>query len=360
MAIISLQQGTPEWLAWRSQGVTATDAVIIGADLIGAQLYKDESLRDLWAEKKGLKERKDLSKNPNVIRGKNLEDVARLAAETHFGDMIVPICVENDKAAFIKASLDGILSTGQLVEIKCPHQKTWDDLMLNKSKSNAFKRYWIQIQHQLLVAGAKEAFLCLYLEGMPLAIHKIEENKDFQKQLLQKEIAFWKQVLSGVEPEPQVDADTFVPTTESEIQQWDLLTERIKAIESHRLEIERQLKEMETEQKELRDQLAESMGDFKKGEHNGVKIHWKHRSASVQGKKLLDYIKQKDPDFDERPFMGKDSTYLQMDVDEVEPLPTPEVAVVQPTTETQAPEVVAAPQPVMANPKPAEIQSAWF
>ena len=71
MKVVNLSQRSPEWLAWRSQGVTASEA----AAIVGRSPYK--TLWRLWAEKTGLCEPDDLSANPFVQRGLQCEDQVR-------------------------------------------------------------------------------------------------------------------------------------------------------------------------------------------------------------------------------------------------------------------------------------------
>jgi putative phage-type endonuclease len=71
MHVIDLSQRTPEWLAWRAAGVSASDV----PTLLGVSPYKTPWR--LWAEKTGLLLPQDLSGNPFVQRGIALEDEAR-------------------------------------------------------------------------------------------------------------------------------------------------------------------------------------------------------------------------------------------------------------------------------------------
>ncbi len=63
MKIVNLSQREEDWLDWRRQGVTATDAAI----LLNRSPYKTRWR--LWAEKTGYAREVDLSLNPLVRRG---------------------------------------------------------------------------------------------------------------------------------------------------------------------------------------------------------------------------------------------------------------------------------------------------
>ena len=60
MKTVDLNQRSPEWLQWRSQGITASDIPII----LGLSPYKTPW--QLWAEKVGRINAPDISNNPNV------------------------------------------------------------------------------------------------------------------------------------------------------------------------------------------------------------------------------------------------------------------------------------------------------
>ncbi|MDV5469038.1 YqaJ viral recombinase family protein [Klebsiella pneumoniae] len=75
MKIVNLSQREEDWLDWRRQGVTATDAAI----LLNRSPYKTRWR--LWAEKTGYAREVDLSLNPLVRRGIESEDAARRAFE---------------------------------------------------------------------------------------------------------------------------------------------------------------------------------------------------------------------------------------------------------------------------------------
>jgi putative phage-type endonuclease len=86
MKIVDVTQRLPEWLRWRAQGVTASEAAIV----LGRSPYKTPWR--LWAERTGLAREADLSANPHVQRGIAREDWARKAFEERHGTMLLPLC----------------------------------------------------------------------------------------------------------------------------------------------------------------------------------------------------------------------------------------------------------------------------
>ncbi|KGH17207.1 hypothetical protein P607_18255 [Comamonas thiooxydans] len=149
MKFIDLIQGSDEWLAWRKGGVTATDAAV----LVNQSPYKTEWR--LWAEKTGYAVERDLSSNPFVRHGLDMEPAARAAAEIYFDDLLLPMCAQASHNPLLRASLDGLNKDEEPVEMKCPSEATWIEVTTLRQNSKAFKFYYPQVQHQILVTGAK-------------------------------------------------------------------------------------------------------------------------------------------------------------------------------------------------------------
>ena len=129
MRIIDLPQQGDQWLKWRQEGVTATDAVILS----GRSPYK--TVWRLWAEKVGYARPVDLSLNPLVQWGKKMEPVARSAAEDYFNDLLMPALVESKSNPIIRASLDALNSNNEPVELKAPSKKVWEEVSNQGSSS---------------------------------------------------------------------------------------------------------------------------------------------------------------------------------------------------------------------------------
>ena len=66
MKVINLPQRSPEWLRWRTGGMSASEASV----LLGISPYK--TLWRLWAEKTGRAKEEDISRNPHVIDRKSV------------------------------------------------------------------------------------------------------------------------------------------------------------------------------------------------------------------------------------------------------------------------------------------------
>ena len=109
---VNLQQGTAEWLEWRSNGIGASDAPTI----MGENPWK--SAARLLSEKLGTADK--VGGNAAMARGTALEPEARRQYEAISKVFVAPICLQSNKHQWLRASLDGLAADGRtVVEIKC-------------------------------------------------------------------------------------------------------------------------------------------------------------------------------------------------------------------------------------------------
>jgi len=159
--IINLQQGTPEWLAWRQAGIGSSDIPII----LGVSPWtKPEKL--LREKVTGVPARKS---NGAMRRGHDLEPVARALYEAIMGIPVLPVCGEDDVREWMKVSLDGWDSKNRItIEIKCPNK---DDHKLALDGKIPVK-YQPQCDWQIGISGS---LLHHYVSYNPTSFAKSEE-----------------------------------------------------------------------------------------------------------------------------------------------------------------------------------------
>ena len=157
MKEIYLEQGTPDWLAWRAgerfvdvHGVThpaidgiritATTASVCGGHSPFATPHQ------LWGEMLGYRKREDASFA--MKRGSALEPKARAEYTKIVGEEYEPLCIESSQTPWIAASLDGVdLLRTRGVEIKCPISENTHDMAM---MGTVPPYYFDQMQWQML------------------------------------------------------------------------------------------------------------------------------------------------------------------------------------------------------------------
>lgn len=191
MKKVLLEQGTPEWLAWRAGGVGASESSAI----LGLNPW--ETVDSLRAKR--LAPAGD-GGNEHTRRGHKLEPVARSLYEALMGWEATPCCGEHDEFPWLRASFDGLRADGRLVvEIKAPSLK-WHNHVLEEGVPDW---YYCQVQHQLLVSGAVLGHFVSYCEhrglshGERLVVLPVEADPVLQKHLLGACRLFWESIRPG-------------------------------------------------------------------------------------------------------------------------------------------------------------------
>ena len=280
MRTVDIIQRTPEWHDWRRQGVTASDAgVLLGTD-------PDRTVWQLWAEKVGLVDPPDLSRNPLVCAGIENEALARQQYEATYGGVLLPLCGESDEHRVLRASFDGIENDGSPVELKCPSEKVFEETKSRGRDSDAYKRYYPQLQHQIYVAGADAGKLALYRKG-DLLVLDVARDSAFIADLIEKALSFWDAVQNRIEPAKDPARDVYVPTGEV-LNAWIRIADEYRLLEQERLRGDAEVKQMEKRQGALENQLVGLMGRFARGAAAGLLVtrYMQKRSASKRRKKL--------------------------------------------------------------------------
>lgn len=187
---VELEQGTLEWLAWRKQGITATDASII----MGRNQYT--SIEELW-QKKISDDLLISEQNEAMFNGSRNEDKARKLYINTYQEHIEPACIESVALPYMRASLDGINSDGsRIVEIKCPsHFGT-----AKRNKTRVTDEYYAQIQHQLYISGAETCVFFSYFRGDDSSII-VYPDHTYIKELLDRCDYFYQHLEAKIEPD---------------------------------------------------------------------------------------------------------------------------------------------------------------
>lgn len=157
--IVQLVQGSKEWLDYRRSMRNASET----AAVLGVSPWSTPY--QLWLQKTG---RGEVTVTAAMRHGTQLEPEARLAYETRF-DRVMQALVMRDGP--YSASLDGVTLDGDVVlEVKCPYRGRESKLWRAADRGEVPAHYGWQIQHQLMVSGARVAHLWVYAEGQGLLV----------------------------------------------------------------------------------------------------------------------------------------------------------------------------------------------
>jgi len=308
MKTVDIPQRTPEWHQWRNTGVSASEADIV----LGISSYKTRYR--LYAEKKGLILPDNLDRNPHVRRGIRLEPVARRAFENRHNTLLLPICAESDQHPFIRASFDGIDDNGIPVEIKAPTEanfrdaqstenpetstsfteEDFRDAQQNRKESKLYKRYYFQVQQQILVANSDNAWLSLYLNEREYLDIPIPRDDAIINTIIFEARKFWECLKTNTPPERDPDLDVFIPSG-LQLDQWNTLASSYHNAEEMILDYKSKIIALEAEQAQVESRLLQLMGDFAHAESAGLRVSRYLQQGNIDYKAALRSLV---PDFD--------------------------------------------------------------
>ena len=281
MFFVDLDQRTPEWLSWRWMGITATESAVI----LGRSPYKTPWR--LWCEKTGRARPPDLSANLQVRYGRENEDRVRQMFQLQHAEVLLPLCAECSEDRLFRASFDGLTSNDEPVEIKCPGSETMTDVKERGRESDAFRLYNIQVQHQLLVAGARHGWLVFYDgETNDLTEFEIDRDNDLIAEIRKTGRAFWDLVIQDKEPKKDLQRDFYVPKTDDEISQWCRLAADYVSAAREVDDLKAQIEGLNAVRTRCKEQLSRLMGDYRCADFAGVALTRRAAVSSVDYEKL--------------------------------------------------------------------------
>lgn len=283
---VDFEQGSDEWLEWRTGGVTATDAVT----LAGKNPYSGTPFT-LWRVKTDRATPEDLDRNPNVRRGKEMEPRIRTAVEEEYtretGDMLLPLCVQRLDKPHLRASLDGISSIGEPVEMKAPAEKTWLDVINNGTESPAFQMYSVQVQYQMLVTGSAKGYLIFGREvdgAIMLRRFTLMADKEMWRDLENLADNFYQQsIVKDIPPSKDPERDVYSPEAGESADKWVAVAKRVKRREDAIKELETKVKALKKQKDKDQEIIRALKGEFRIGEFAGIRL------ASFEVKGKVDY-----------------------------------------------------------------------
>src|SRR6266508_2146252 len=170
----------------------------------------EAALLRLWREKRGEAEPEDLSGNLIVQLGFATEHLNRQWYERATGQAVkdVQSWVRHPVIRWMAATLDGMVEgTGAVFEAK--FMLPW-----SFSEEAAAEKHMAQLQHNMLVAGARKSVLSIINGGGKWIELSIEADPIYQTILIAAERAFWRAVKTG-EPPMLFDSEPSKPRIEA-------------------------------------------------------------------------------------------------------------------------------------------------
>lgn len=272
---MSTNQERTEWLGWRKKGIGSSDSAI----LWNKSPYKNRY--DLFLDKTSTEEPKE-SGNFATQRGQELEPIIRkrwaTIASLDLGiDSDWPALNVDQGNKVMRCSLDGYALTGD-GQIIAEFKFQGKEAHLNIAKGIIPDHYSIQVQHQLLVTGAKKAYLVSYNDELDTVLYlEILPDQTFHNEHIRKCKAFWKEVLDKT---PSAETLSFKKEikTESDIDLLDIAKNYVNT--------SMQIKNLENSLEQMKKQLIAANGTADKTDFTYVTVIKSSRAGSVDYSKI--------------------------------------------------------------------------
>ncbi|PPD46936.1 MAG: endonuclease [Methylobacter sp.] len=282
MKVVNVSQRSSEWRHWREQGVSASEAAVI------MNRSPHKTPWRLWAEKTGWVLEQTLDNNPLVRIGIEEEAKALQCFEDKHEVLLLPLCGESERYPLMRASFDGLSDSNEPVEVKCPHETTFLEVLLNREQSPVYQLHWCQVQQQLLVADAGRGFLYFYNQGQDLEF-EVERDDAFLMQLIDTAMDFWSAIKTGKEPPKDPGRDLYLPEGATE-QQWQALAASYRQNAAKMDSIKTELKALEAQQTSIEHTLVGLMGDYLAAEHSGLRVSRFQVQGAIDYKAVLNTL----------------------------------------------------------------------
>ena len=186
---------SPDWHATRRRGIGGSDA----SKIMAGAWY------DLWEEKTGRKEPKDLSSVLPVAMGCFTEPFNLFWFEKNTS---LKVSTEETQTCrhprydFLTANLDGRVNFG-IFEAKHVNAFT--------KSEDVRAKYYAQCQHNMQVTGTGFCYLSIFIGSHHWEYFDIIEDPEYQADLLKREIEFWNLVETDTPPDLETPGTCIAP-----------------------------------------------------------------------------------------------------------------------------------------------------
>lgn len=277
-----------DWLKYRKKGITGTDAgAICGLNPYSSafQIYQDKITDEI-----------EEFDNESMRQGRDLEEYVarRFSEETGLKVRRANAIFQNEENPFMLADFDRLI-VGQKAGLECKTVSSYSSDKWNDG--NIPLHYQMQVQHYLAVSGFDCWYIAAVIFGREFLIRKIERDEELINYLIDIERGFWyNNVLAGIMPEPDGSDNCSEMIAKMYFKGQENKTIKLsgyKEILDRRADLDKLIKKMEKEKKEIDQKIKMEMQDATVALEAGYKISW---SNFEQNKLDTKKLKEEKPD----------------------------------------------------------------
>ncbi len=269
---------TKEQLENRINYIGGSDAPII----LGLSPYRNQV--DLWHEKTGQIEPKDISDNPYVKAGNFLEPSIRKWFEHETG---LKISHENEfyehpEHDFIAGHIDGwIRSENAVFEAKtASSDKAWGANGSNEIPDH----YLVQLAHYMAITGSSKAYIAVLIRGVDFRYYVIERNQRLEDMIIEREREFWGLVMNNYPPTPKKASEIISLNGFKSMEESVVANDEIQICLENLEQVNFQMSALSKQKDELADKIKVFMGqkDTLLNKDGKISVTWKETKASTK------------------------------------------------------------------------------
>jgi len=281
-----------EWLEQRTKGIGGSDASIV----LGLNKWKTPF--ELWLEKTGQVIPQELQSDAAYF-GTLLEDLVAKEFEKRTGKKVrrKNAILQHPEHSFIIANVDRMI-VGKKAILECKTTSAYNAKEWESEEIPA--NYIVQAQHYLGVLGPeyKKAYFAVLVGGNKFICKEIERDNELIDIIFSQEVDFWNEhVKANVAPALDGSSAAEQYLKERYAESDELKTVDLRAENTDRIQqllyLKKSMKELETQAKEIENQIKYEMKDAEIGLVKNFQTRWK---TTVSGRVDTNLLKEKFPD----------------------------------------------------------------
>ncbi|MGY4689309.1 YqaJ viral recombinase family nuclease [Salibacterium sp. K-3] len=267
-----------DWLKWRKKGIGGSDASAV----LGVNKYK--SPFEVWNEKTEEHVPDEEDPSEAAYFGNRLEDLVAEEFQMRTGKRVrrKNAMMQHPDYPFMLANVDRVIvREDAILECKTANQflaKDWEEDQIPDA-------YLVQVQHYLAVTGKSKAYIAVLIGGQKFVWKEIERDEELINMIIQQEKNFWENhVMANVPPALDGSSAAEQYLNERFPQQEKEKVTNLGVHEKEALQrldqIKADIKMLENEEKEIKNNIKWQMQDAELGYVNGYEVSWKNITAN--------------------------------------------------------------------------------
>lgn len=270
-----------DWLALRRTGIGGSDAGAI------CGLNSFSSPFSVYTDKVGLSSEKEPTEAMRI--GNDLEEYVAQRFTEATGKKVkrCNYVLQHPKHQWMLADVDRLI-VGENAGLECKTTSAFNKT--DFTKADIPPQYYVQCMHYMAVTGAERWYLAVLVLGLGFYQFVIERNEEEIQSLINIESDFWhNNILACVEPSPDGTQATAHAISEAYVanegQSIDLMP--YKGLLEQYQELNAQIKALEREQEQIKQEIQVYMCNATEGQTGGYKVTWRNQERnSIDAKRL--------------------------------------------------------------------------